>query len=181
MKPFAVRPLNYNKQNEFNLDLFLKCVDRVYPQATTSFTIDEVKEVFKLYFHYYEEVTSKKHPVLKKEQIVSLISSMDVLDPSELALSYDKSNTIWLIPAWVYEDIIPLYFEQMYDGYLNHNTDLNINHFMNNNIRLYRFVESVKQEMSSLEEEQGIYFLRIERKSSQNERKELQNTLREFA
>lgn len=95
-----------------------------------AYNIEDILTVFHYYFDTYEYLFHKAHPMIKAEQIESIIEKMPHVD------NYDSNNPIIAISPEQYAEIIDRHFETKYRC-----CDYNINHFFSGQIRELRFNE----------------------------------------
>lgn len=114
----------------FNFNIFAEMAKRVYPKATTSYSLDDVLSVFSYFFQAYKKNTGLDHPPIKCDNILRLIEAMDDAGKD------DHGEKVELEPD-DYRHIIDLYFATPFDDKCNYR----INHFFSGRIRLFRYFE----------------------------------------
>lgn len=116
----------------FDFNRFQGFLRRAYAGAHTSYSLEEVSDVFLQYFTAYEKKTGHAHPPIKTDQIRRIIERMDSWD-DELSRTQD------VIPS-TYEYLIPQHFKTKY-----RRCDFNINHFFSGRIREMRYYDSLRE------------------------------------
>lgn len=89
--------------------------------------------MFKLYYDAYWVHTGREHPLLRDEQVVKIIETMDT---AETVRGYGETDNV-SIPSEVYGDLIEFHFNTDY----GESCDYNINHFFSGLIRGYRLYD----------------------------------------
>ena len=119
----------------FNFPLFETLATKAYRRiGGSTYRLEEVLEVFRLYFDYYEHYTRRTHPNIRMEQIERIIFAMPQVN-SEIHDYLD-------IDADDYETLIDKHFKTEYNiGYGG--CDYNINHFFSGDVRAMRFYEEL--------------------------------------
>ena len=110
----------------FDFEKFSQIARRVYTSTDCPYSIDEVLEVFRLYFSAYERYTGRSHPPVRAEQIKRIIDKMPQTGDFE----------VWPDD---YESLIESHFHTQYRG----GCDYNINHFFSGKIRETRYFEEL--------------------------------------
>lgn len=107
---------------------FEAIVDWIYKSVDTAhFSLDDCKDVFKLYFNIYSSFMGTSHPIPSYHQIVDIMEKMPYAD---------SEQTIELYPT-AYEAMIPQYFLTAFSK-----CDRNISHFFSGRIRELRYYET---------------------------------------
>lgn len=113
----------------FNFDVVMRQVESTYKKLSNhmnmSFSLEEVKKVFKLFYAYHERYCRYPHPYLRNSSIEWVIENIGS-DDNGMEYSIDD-----------YELMIPLYFRAKF-----FNCDYSIIHFMSGDIRLLRLYEA---------------------------------------
>ena len=116
-----------------NFGFMVARVKSLYPKCKTEYTLKECLEVFKLYYDAYWVHTGREHPLLRDEQVVKIIETMDT---AETVRGYGETDNV-SIPSEVYGDLIEFHFNTDY----GESCDYNINHFFSGLIRGYRLYD----------------------------------------
>lgn len=118
----------------FDFDRFITAARLAYRRCNcSSYSLNEVLQVFRYYFETYELVFEEAHPMISINQIASIIDKMPfVLDEGE-----EASQMIDITP----EDYKVIIDQHFITNYLR--CDYNINHFFSGRIREMRFFETL--------------------------------------
>lgn len=116
----------------FDFDRFQGFLRRAYAGAHTSYSLEEVSDVFLQYFTAYERKTGSAHPPIRTEQIKRIIEKMDSWD--------DEFGRTEYVLHCTYKYIIPQHFKTKY-----RRCDFNVNHFFSGRIREMRYYDSLRE------------------------------------
>ena len=118
----------------FDFDRFTVAAKLAYRRnGGSSYSLEEVLQVFMYYFETYEMIFDTAHPMISIGQIARIIEKMPVvLEDGE------NSSSLTDISPEQYEAIIDQHFVTKY-----RQCDYNINHFFSGQIRNLRYYETL--------------------------------------
>ena len=116
----------------FDFYIFSRVAEMAYREAETTYTLQEVLDVFEYFFDSYEAVTGEVHPPIRKEQIAKIIKAMPFYDEVPNASGYAD-----IVPE-AYPVLIDKYFQKPF-----RNCNYRINHFFSGDIRTLRMYEEL--------------------------------------
>lgn len=124
---------------KFNWGMFSDMVETVYSRPNfcplhvediEPYTVDDFLSIFEYFFKKYKAVVGKEHPPLKWPQIKDIMERLPHIDFD------DKAG--WIdVPPEAYPHMIDAYFSTKFV-----NCNYRINHFMSDNIRIFKFYEA---------------------------------------
>lgn len=136
----------------FDFEKFQKILEHIYPECSTSFSLEDTKNVFLQYFRTYEGCTGHAHPPIRAEQIKRIVERMDSWEDG-------LSRTVNVFP-FQYEYLIRQHFRTKY-----RHCDYNVNHFFSGKIREMRCYDSEREPV----DDQTLYELTGIRRSTEKE------------
>ena len=116
----------------FDFETFARITTNVYPEAVTSYTLQDVLTIFRYFFGAYELNRREVHPPIRRDQIKRIIEVMDEYDIGGLVGGLDT------IDPDDYPDLIDAYFQTRFFP-----CDYRINHFFSGKIRTMRMFETI--------------------------------------
>ena len=117
---------------QFDFERFSRIATGVYPEAVTSYTLQDVLTIFRYFFGAYELNRGQVHPPIRRDQIKRIIEVMD---------SYDLNGVVGgldIIDPDSYPDLIDAYFQTRFPR-----CNYRINHFFSGKIRTIRMFETI--------------------------------------
>lgn len=111
---------------EFDFEKFSHITSKVHESINSPYSIEQVLQVFWIYFSTYERYIGNPHPPIKEGQIRRIINKMPCTGNFDI---YPED----------YEALIKKHFETQY----KYGCDYNINHFFSGEIRELRFYEEL--------------------------------------
>lgn len=114
----------------FDFETFSKIAASTYPECCTTYSLEEVLDVFRYFFQEYERNTGEIHPAIRKAQIQHIIQIMPYPEMDGLV-----GCTDYLYPE-DYPCLIDAYFATQF-----WNCDYRINHFFSGKVRSMRVFE----------------------------------------
>ena len=119
----------------FDFDRFTIAAKLAYRRnGCSSYSLDDVLQVFLYYFETYEMIFDTAHPMISIPQIAKIIEKMPVVLEDD-----ENSSSLTDISPEDYEAIIDQHFVTKY----KRGCDYNINHFFSGQIRNLRYYETL--------------------------------------
>lgn len=116
----------------FDFDRFTPIVAGVYSEMESTYSLEDVLDVFSCFFQSFELATATIHPGIRREQIANIIDAMPQI---WLDKGGEHEVLIDLEPEY-YPDMITRYFETHFPR-----CNYRINHFFSGRIREHRYQE----------------------------------------
>lgn len=116
----------------FDFDTFARITASVYPEAATSYTLQDVLTIFRYFFGAYELNRCQVHPHIRRDQILRIIEVMDGYNLDGLVGGLET------VDPDSYPDLIDAYFETYFPR-----CDYRINHFFSGKVRTMRMFETL--------------------------------------
>lgn len=117
---------------QFDFDRFARIAADVYPETSTTFSMQDVLTVFRYFFGSYELHRGEVHPPIRRDQIKRLIEIMDAYDLDGILGGNGISSPD------DYPALIDAYFRTWFPR-----CDYRINHFFSGKIRTMRMFETI--------------------------------------